>query len=209
MISNGARDYLAAAKTLQENPLTASHPYWFCIFQSIELSLKAFLRGKGLSKEQLKKRELGHRLRALTIWPRRVAYVRSRASRKKKRSLSAMLVRCTARRYFSIRRQDGRAYLMRTRAMQWLRRYSMRFDLLQKRKELCIMTNRQQYGEAPNRVPGTDLLSQPGATTTRRLSHICHSDSVTGDLHPIYSAPMLGTHKSFHLTFFCFAPKCR
>ena len=65
IISNGARDYLDAAKSLQPDPLTAPHPFWFCIFQSIELSLKAFLRGSGYSKEDLKDRGLGHRLSAL------------------------------------------------------------------------------------------------------------------------------------------------
>ena len=65
MISNGARNYLDAAKSLQPNPLIAPHPFWFCIFQSIELSLKAFLRGKGYSKKQLKAHELGHHLAAL------------------------------------------------------------------------------------------------------------------------------------------------
>ena len=65
MIANGASDYLVAAKALRSNPLNAPHPYWFCVFQSIELSFKAYLRGKGFSKEDLKSAKLGHRLRAL------------------------------------------------------------------------------------------------------------------------------------------------
>lgn len=54
MISNGASAYLDAAAKLQQNPLTGSHPFWFAVFQSIELSLKAFLRAKGLSKKEIK-----------------------------------------------------------------------------------------------------------------------------------------------------------
>jgi hypothetical protein len=55
MISNGASAYLdAAAKLLENDPLTGSHPYWFTVFQSIELSLKSFLRAKGLSQKEIK-----------------------------------------------------------------------------------------------------------------------------------------------------------
>lgn len=65
IISNGAAEYLEAAKKLMVDPVSAPHPFWFCAFQSIELSLKAFLRGKGFSKEQLKSRDLGHKLDVL------------------------------------------------------------------------------------------------------------------------------------------------
>ena len=65
MIANGAESYLNAARALQSDQLTGPHPFWFCVFQSIELSLKSFLRGKGRSKEELKARVLGHRLAAL------------------------------------------------------------------------------------------------------------------------------------------------
>lgn len=65
IIANGAKEYLEAAKQLQENPLTGPKPYWFCVFQSIELSLKAYLRGCGLSKEDLKSRKFGHKIGAL------------------------------------------------------------------------------------------------------------------------------------------------
>jgi len=65
MIANGALSYLDAARVLQADPLAASNPFWFCVFQSVELSLKSFLRAKGRSKEELKARDLGHRLAAL------------------------------------------------------------------------------------------------------------------------------------------------
>jgi HEPN domain-containing protein len=62
MISNGALEYLKAAKKLQENPLVSPKPFWFCVFQSIELSLKSFLRGKGFAKKKLKESPYGHNL---------------------------------------------------------------------------------------------------------------------------------------------------
>mgnify|MGYP006097278469 CR=1 FL=1 len=64
MISNGALDYLKATKTLQTNPIFADYPYYFCAFQSIELSLKAFLRAKGMTKNEMKGK-FGHSIRKL------------------------------------------------------------------------------------------------------------------------------------------------
>lgn len=62
LISNGAKRYLTAAQKLTSDPLKGEQPFWFCACQSIELSLKSFLRAKGLTKEMLKSNEMGHRL---------------------------------------------------------------------------------------------------------------------------------------------------
>ena len=60
MISNGAAEFLAAARFLCSGNLTSSSPLYFLVCQSIELSLKAYIRGCGLTKEQLVK--IGHDL---------------------------------------------------------------------------------------------------------------------------------------------------
>jgi hypothetical protein len=65
LISKGAFRYLKAANKLCENPLTADHPFWFCVCQSIELSLKSYLRAKGFTKEKLKAWDVGHNLEEL------------------------------------------------------------------------------------------------------------------------------------------------
>ncbi len=60
-ISNVANEYLEAAQMLHSvNKTPHSFPLSFLICQSIELSLKAYLRGCGATKNQLKK--IGHDL---------------------------------------------------------------------------------------------------------------------------------------------------
>jgi HEPN domain-containing protein len=57
-ISNAAKKFLKAAKTLRANNDHLFTPTYFCICQSIELSLKAYLRGSGHTDDQLRK--IGH-----------------------------------------------------------------------------------------------------------------------------------------------------
>lgn len=59
-ISNAARKFLDATKALRAKHTPIFTPAYFTICQSIELSLKAFLRGSGFSDKQLRK--LGHDL---------------------------------------------------------------------------------------------------------------------------------------------------
>jgi hypothetical protein len=56
---------LAAIAVLKANPRQFSMPYYFLIGQSIELSLKAFLLGRGTSLRELRGRKYGHNLEAL------------------------------------------------------------------------------------------------------------------------------------------------
>jgi HEPN domain-containing protein len=59
-ISNDAREFLDAAKLVRrEKPVTFT-PTYFLACQSIELSIKAYLRGSGYSDKQL--RDIGHNL---------------------------------------------------------------------------------------------------------------------------------------------------
>ena len=57
-ISNAAKQFLNATKTLRANNNYLFRPTYFCICQSIELSLKAYLRGSGHTDQQLRK--IGH-----------------------------------------------------------------------------------------------------------------------------------------------------
>jgi hypothetical protein len=59
-ISNAAKEFLKAAKILHKNDMTLSAPLYFAACQSIELSLKGFLRGSGYTDKQL--RDIGHNL---------------------------------------------------------------------------------------------------------------------------------------------------
>ena len=59
-ISNDAREFLDAAQlTRRDKPVTFT-PTYFLVCQSLELSLKAYLRGTGYSEKQL--RQLSHDL---------------------------------------------------------------------------------------------------------------------------------------------------
>jgi hypothetical protein len=76
-ISNDAREFLDAAHLVRrENPVWFT-PTYFLVCQSIELSLKVFLRGSGYSAKQL--RRLGHDLDAC-ITAARAAGVESHVS---------------------------------------------------------------------------------------------------------------------------------
>lgn len=59
-ISNAAEEFLKAAKTLRAGNSDLFTPTYFSICQSIELSLKAFLRGSGYTDKQLRK--IGHNM---------------------------------------------------------------------------------------------------------------------------------------------------
>ena len=60
-ISNDARDFLEAAQIIRsQKPVAFFTPAYFLVCQSIELSLKAYLRGLGYSDRQL--RAVGHDL---------------------------------------------------------------------------------------------------------------------------------------------------
>ncbi len=59
-ISNDAREFLDAAKLVRPEKPVAFTPTYFLVCQSIELSLKAYLRGSGYSNKQL--RGIGHNL---------------------------------------------------------------------------------------------------------------------------------------------------
>ena len=61
-ISNDARDFLEAAQLVRPQKPDWFAPTFFLVCQSIELSLKAYLRGSGFSDAQLRK--LGHDLDA-------------------------------------------------------------------------------------------------------------------------------------------------
>src|SRR5687767_4268582 len=61
-ISNDAREFLDAAHLVRREKPVWFAPTYFLVCQSIELSLKAFLRGAGYSDKQL--RQLGHDLDA-------------------------------------------------------------------------------------------------------------------------------------------------
>ena len=60
MISNVAGEFLAAAQSLHSANASPSRPLYFLICQSIEPSLKAYIRSCGAAREQLKK--IGHDL---------------------------------------------------------------------------------------------------------------------------------------------------
>ena len=60
MISNLAGEFLAAAKSMLSAKVGPSTPLYFLICQSIELSFKAYIRGCGATKEQMRK--IGHDL---------------------------------------------------------------------------------------------------------------------------------------------------
>ena len=60
MLSNLAGEFLAAAQSLHSVNVSSSMPLYFLICQSIELSLKAYIRGCGAAREQLIK--IGHDL---------------------------------------------------------------------------------------------------------------------------------------------------
>ena len=74
-----ASEYLAAATIVLPPPTTdlealrmkISFPAYFLVGHSIELSLKAFLLGRGVTKDQLKSRIFGHKLDALLTEARR------------------------------------------------------------------------------------------------------------------------------------------
>lgn len=59
-ISNEAQSFLEAAKILRSNTNHIFTPTYFAICQSIELSVKAFLRGSGYTEPSL--RRIGHDL---------------------------------------------------------------------------------------------------------------------------------------------------
>lgn len=61
-ISNSAEEFLKSARTLRSvhHKVRFFIPTYFCICQSIELSVKGFLRGKGFTDKQL--RQIGHDL---------------------------------------------------------------------------------------------------------------------------------------------------
>jgi len=59
-VSNRARDFLDAAQIVRRMKPVTFAPTYFLVCQSIELSLKAYLRGSGHSDKQL--RRLGHNL---------------------------------------------------------------------------------------------------------------------------------------------------
>jgi HEPN domain-containing protein len=61
-ISNDAREFLDAAHLVRRDKPAWFAPTYFLVCQSIELSLKAFLRGSGYSDKQL--RRLSHNLDA-------------------------------------------------------------------------------------------------------------------------------------------------
>jgi hypothetical protein len=61
-ISNDAREFLDAAHLVRREKPVWFAPTYFLVCQSIELSLKAYLRGSGYSDQQL--RRLGHDLDA-------------------------------------------------------------------------------------------------------------------------------------------------
>jgi len=62
-LSNAARKYLDAAEILEKHTKGVSLPAYFVACQGLELTLKGYLRGCGLSKNQLRK--LGHDLERL------------------------------------------------------------------------------------------------------------------------------------------------
>jgi len=62
-LSNAALKYLNAAEILQKHTKGVSLPAYFVACQGLELTLKGYLRGCGLSKNQLRK--LGHDLERL------------------------------------------------------------------------------------------------------------------------------------------------
>jgi hypothetical protein len=62
-LSNAARKYLDAAEILQKHTKGISLPAYFVACQGLELTLKGYLRGCGLSERQLIK--LGHNLERL------------------------------------------------------------------------------------------------------------------------------------------------
>ena len=76
-ISNDAREFLDAAHLVRRKKPVWFAPTYFLVCQSIELSLKAFLRCSGYSNKQL--RQLGHDLDAC-IAAARAAGVESHAS---------------------------------------------------------------------------------------------------------------------------------
>jgi len=60
---NYARDFLTASKTISEDQKgKISIPAYYLCGHSIELALKAFLRGSGTSLDCLRSREIGHDL---------------------------------------------------------------------------------------------------------------------------------------------------
>jgi hypothetical protein len=59
-ISNDAREFLDAAHLVRREKPVWFAPTFFLVCQSVELSLKAYLRGSGYSDKQL--RQLGHDL---------------------------------------------------------------------------------------------------------------------------------------------------
>jgi len=59
-ISNDAREFLEAAQLVRREKPVTFRPTYFLVCQSLELSLKAYLRGSGYSDEQL--RRIGHNL---------------------------------------------------------------------------------------------------------------------------------------------------
>jgi hypothetical protein len=59
-ISNDAREFLEAAQIVRSQKPVTFLPVYFLACQSIELSLKAYLRGSGYSDKQLK--SIGHNL---------------------------------------------------------------------------------------------------------------------------------------------------
>ena len=76
-ISNDAREFLDAAHLVRREKPVWFAPTYFLVCQSIELSLKAYLRGSGYSDKQL--RRLGHDLEAC-VAAARIAGVESHVS---------------------------------------------------------------------------------------------------------------------------------
>ena len=74
-----ASEYLAAATRVLTPPtselealrMRISFPAYFLVAHSIELSLKAFLLGRGMTKQELRSSKYGHRLDVLSTEARR------------------------------------------------------------------------------------------------------------------------------------------
>lgn len=63
-----AREFAEAAQIVTaSNPNSIPTPAFYLAGHSIELSLKAFLRGAGVTVSELRQRDLGHDLRALVM----------------------------------------------------------------------------------------------------------------------------------------------
>lgn len=65
LISNDAEAFIDAARILRAEKPPTFKPLYFLACQSIELSMKAFLRGSGYSEKQL--RNIGHNLNKCVV----------------------------------------------------------------------------------------------------------------------------------------------